>query len=294
MTAPRVALIGFGEVGQALAQGLRANIVSSIVVWDRLLVDPTSAPSRALTQDASLTAAKSMAEAVLDATLVISAVTAGQCLQAATEASRSIGRDCTYLDLNSVSPATKCEAGRVVQRTGAHFVEAAVMSPIAPQGIASPILLGGPHAAACASQVRNLGFVGVDVFSPTLGRASAAKMCRSVIIKGLEALLTESLLAARHHGVEKSVLRSLDDLLPGHDWPLLARYMISRSLLHGTRRAEEMREVSSTLRQANIDPHMSMATVERQSWAARHRSALGTTELEELLDAVNDLSGRTA
>jgi len=294
MTAPRVALVGFGEVGQILARGLRANIAGSIVVWDRLLVDPTSAPSRALRQDASLKAAKSMAEAVLDATLVISAVTAGQCLQAATEASRSIGRECTYLDLNSVSPATKCEAARAVQRGGAYFVEAAVMSPIAPQGIASPILLGGPHSAACASQLRNLGFAGVEVFSPTFGPASAAKMCRSVIIKGLEALLTESLLAARHHGVEKSVLRSLDDLLPGHDWPLLARYMISRSLLHGTRRAEEMREVTATIREAKIDPHMSMATVERQNWAARHRSALEKTGLEELLDAVNDSSGRTS
>ena len=48
-----------------------------------------------------------------------------------------------------------------------------------------------------------------SVFSDEIGRASAAKMCRSVIVKGMEALLGESLLAARHYGVESAVLESL-------------------------------------------------------------------------------------
>jgi 3-hydroxyisobutyrate dehydrogenase-like beta-hydroxyacid dehydrogenase len=124
------------------------------------------------------------------------------------------------------------------------------------------------------------------VFSDQVGKASAAKMCRSVMIKGMEALLTESLLAARHYGVESTVLDSLRNLFPGENWPVLARYMISRSLIHGRRRAEEMREVAKTVAEAGLDSHMSMASAQRQDWAAAFRESASIEELEPLLDAV--------
>ena len=127
---------------------------------------------------------------------------------------------------------------------------------------------------------------GLEFFDPVLGKASAAKMCRSVMIKGLEALLAESLLAARHYGVEASVLASLCDLLPCEDWDAKACYMISRSLLHGRRRSEEMREAAKTVVNAGVNPWMSSACVQRQAWAAEHRESLRHESLTNLLDAV--------
>jgi 3-hydroxyisobutyrate dehydrogenase-like beta-hydroxyacid dehydrogenase len=171
-----------------------------------------------------------------------------------------------------------------VSASGGRYVEAAIMSPIAPKRIASPILLGGPHAATFEEIAKHIGFVGVEVFSPKLGRASAAKMCRSVMVKGLEALLAESLVSARHYGVEETVLASLHDLFPTPSWPALARYMISRSLVHGKRRAEEMREVAKTVREAGMTPWMSEGCVERQSWASRHCDAASSEDLSQLLD----------
>jgi len=106
------------------------------------------------------------------------------------------------------------------------------------------------------------------------------------MIKGVEALLTESLLSARRYGVESTVLESLGNLFPGMDWPTLSAYMISRSLQHGRRRAEEMREVAVTVRDAGIDPHMSLAIASRQDWAATHASAAAIQPLESMLDAI--------
>jgi hypothetical protein len=106
------------------------------------------------------------------------------------------------------------------------------------------------------------------------------------MIKGMEALLTESLLAARHYGVESTVIDSLRNLFPGENWPVLARYMISRSLIHGRRRAEEMREVAQTVAEAGLEPHMSAASAQRQDWAAAFREATSIEELEPMLDAV--------
>jgi Domain of unknown function (DUF1932) len=93
------------------------------------------------------------------------------------------------------------------------------------------------------------------------------------MIKGVEALLTESMLAAREWGVEGRVLESLSNLLPSDDWEALATYMISRSLVHGTRRAEEMREAAHTVAATGIEPLMSDATARRQDWAATYRDA---------------------
>ena len=77
---------------------------------------------------------------------------------------------------------------------------------------------------------------------------------------------------------------SLGNLLPGTDWRELSRYMISRSLLHGRRRAEEMREVAATVRQAGLEPWMSIACAERQDWAADRADAAGVVQLDALLD----------
>jgi hypothetical protein len=109
-------------------------------------------------------------------------------------------------------------------------------------------------------------------------------MCRSVIVKGMEALLAESLLTARRHGVEDVVLASLEDLFPVGDWRKLARYMISRSLQHGRRRAQEMREAARTVAEAGFEPWMSEGIVARQEWAAGQTSALRAEALVDMLD----------
>jgi 3-hydroxyisobutyrate dehydrogenase-like beta-hydroxyacid dehydrogenase len=255
--------------------------------------DSESAPSRALLgRDVRI--GMDAVDAAKGADLVISAVTAGQAVEAASSARAGISAGTFYLDVNSIAPASRQAAAREVGATGGRYVEAAVMSPIGPKRIASPILLGGPHAVDFLPIARDLGFAGASAFSEELGRASAAKLCRSVMIKGMEALLAESLVAARAYGVEDAVLASLKDLMPGPDWPKLARYMISRSIEHGARRAEEMGEAARTVDDAHVDPHMCMATVSRQEWAAQFADALATETLGDMLDAIRALASARA
>jgi len=283
--APRIALIGYGEVGRILAADLRSAGVEDLIVWDRLFPVCASAPRRAAASS-GMPVAASMAQAVSGRDLVISAVTAGNCAPAADEAARAIPSQAVYFDLNSVAPRTKRAAAAAIEAAGGRYVEAAVMSPIAPKRIGSPMLIGGPHAAAFEPLARRLGFAGIRVFDATVGKASAAKMCRSVMVKGLEALLAESLLAARRHGVERAVLESLGDLFPHEDWERIGAYMISRSLEHGARRAEEMREAAHTVADAGLDPLMSLACAARQEWAAGRRLQQPPAAIAELLDAV--------
>jgi len=281
----RLCLLGFGEVGQVLAADLRAQGAEDIVAWDPLFRAPSSGPRRAAATGLAR-ASVSAGEAVAGADLVVSAVTAAQCVAAAGDAAAALAPGAVYLDLNSVSPSTRTAASARIEDVGGRYIEAAVMSPIGPRRIASPMLLGGPHAETLLPRLRALGFAGATAFSAVIGRASAAKMCRSVMVKGMEALLGEALLAARHHGVEQAVLESLRDLFPGVDWRTLSRYMISRSLHHGRRRAEEMREVALTVDEARVGSWMSRAAAERQDWAALHSAALEQPSLEPMLDAI--------
>jgi 3-hydroxyisobutyrate dehydrogenase-like beta-hydroxyacid dehydrogenase len=222
---------------------------------------------------------------VAEADLVISAVTAGQIGEAADSVARHLKRQAYYFDLNSTSPAAKQAAAAVIDAAGARFVEAAIMSPIAPRRVASPMLVGGVHAAGFLPLANQLGFAGAQLFSDKLGAASAAKMCRSVVIKGLEALMLESLLTARKFGVEQAVLDSLQSTSPADTWRTQGRYMISRALVHGRRRAEEMREAARTVAEAGLAPRMSGACAEWQEWAADH-SAAANEGLEQMLDTL--------
>jgi len=279
----RLCLLGFGEVGQTLAADLRAH-VGSITAWDLKFAESASAPTLAAGQLGVIAAADARSS-VAEADLVISAVTAGQIGEAADSVARHLKRQAYYFDLNSTSPAAKQAAAAVIDAAGGRFVEAAIMSPIAPRRVASPMLVGGVHAAGFLPLANQLGFAGAQLFSDKLGAASAAKMCRSVVIKGLEALMLESLLTARKFGVEQAVLDSLQSTSPADTWRTQGRYMISRALVHGRRRAEEMREAARTVAEAGLAPRMSGACAEWQEWAADH-SAAANEGLEQMLDTL--------
>ena len=284
MTGFAVCLLGFGEVGQVLCEDLRAR-VGRLSAWDLDFANSASSCVRVAARYEGL-ASPDARQAVSGADLVISAVTAAQIGEAASSVAPYLKRDAYFFDLNSTSPAAKCAAANIVDSAGARFVEAAIMSPISPRRAASPMLLGGAHARGFLPLAKELGFSGVEAFSEKLGAASAAKMCRSVIVKGLEALMLESLLTARQHDVSDAVIDSLYSLLPSDNWRDTARYMISRALVHGRRRAEEMREAARTVSEVGLSPRMSSACADWEDWASRHPAAATHQDINSMLDAL--------
>jgi len=274
-----ITLIGLGEVGGILAADLAARGHKPAAVFDLRLTDPASPPSVTAVR-LDLNTAPTASAAVTDADLIISAVTAGRALEAAQSAAPHIRPGAFYLDVNSVSPATKQASAAAIEAAGGRYVEASVMSSFPPKRIKTPMLLGGPHAALFAETAAALDFDST-VFATEVGGASAVKMCRSVMVKGMEALFLESMTSARHYGVIDQVLASLKDTLPGIDTAALARYMISRALLHGRRRAEEVREVAKTVAEAGTRPLMSNAIAQHQDWAADQAAALDRSQIAE-------------
>jgi 3-hydroxyisobutyrate dehydrogenase-like beta-hydroxyacid dehydrogenase len=205
----------------------------------------------------------SNAEAVSGAALIISVVTADQAIPAAEESARSIAPGALFCDFNSVAPDPKRAAAKVIEAAGGRYVDVAVMSPVLPGRLKVPLLVGGPHAEAGAAALKALGF-NTRVVGARIGDASAIKMIRSVMVKGIEALSAECALAAHQAGVEGEVIASLDASWKEQGWADRFDYNLDRMLVHGLRRAAEMEEVVKTLDALDTGSAMTRGTVERQ------------------------------
>ncbi len=269
MNIRNIGLVGYGEVGKIFGAALQGRTgIATVGAWDLKFADAAMrAGEQAHARKAGVTVHGSMQALCAASDLIISAVTASNTLAVAQEAAPHIRRGALFLDLNSASPGTKQQAGAVIDAAGGRYVEAGVMTSVPPYGIKVPMLLGGASAAELAAVLAGWGMDAKPV-SEQLGVASAIKMCRSVMIKGLEALVIESYTTAREYGVEEYVLPTLAETFPSIDWQKQGAYLFSRVVQHGKRRAEEMREAANTVREAGFEPFMSAAIADKQQFVA--------------------------
>ena len=262
-----VGLIGYGEVGRILAEDLRQQEVKVAAYDIKLRSDQTGGALRDHAGQHGVTLTASHADLAAQSDFIVSAVTASQAVPVAKACAAAVKQGAWYLDFNSASPGAKQRAAALIDAAGGRYVEGAVMTSVPPYRIKVPLLLGGGDAAALAPRLVELGFV-AKVASDKLGIASAVKMCRSVMIKGLEAMVIESFTTARAYGVEDAVLASLKETFPGIDWEKQGAYFFQRVIEHGRRRSEEVREVAETVREAGLTPWSAQGTAERQAWVA--------------------------
>ncbi|MEC5406124.1 NAD(P)-binding domain-containing protein [Paraburkholderia sp. MPAMCS5] len=272
--AGSIAIIGFGEVGPVFAHAL-ADAGHTVSIFDIKLHD--AATRAAIVERAEQSGARvadDLASALRDAQLVFSAVTASQAEAVASAAAAHLKSGQVFVDLNSVSPAVKQRNSVAIQQNGADYVEAAVMAPVPPQGIRVPMLLGGRVAGKTAERLNALG-MRCEAVAQEVGLASAIKLCRSIMIKGMEALCVQSMLAARQFDVDGRVLASLAASFPGVGWDTgYEAYLIGRVVEHGQRRSEEMREAALMLDGLGISSALAIAVADVQEQLAARGAPL--------------------
>lgn len=265
----KIAFIGYGEVGQLFSRQLATKPGVRITVYDILFDDPLKGPGlRQRASETGVHAANSAADACRDTDIVISSVTADSAVTAAGQIAPYLQPPQVYIDLNSVSPATKERVAGPVRESGADFVEFAVMAPVKEPGIAVPILSGGEKAEVVSARLNEFGMK-ITPVSSTIGTASATKLCRSIVIKGMEALMVDFTLASEKAGVMLAVLASLQASYPGMDWENVAKVMMSRVRQHGIRRAAEMREASRMIAELGLDGSLAQAIADRHESFAK-------------------------
>jgi len=262
----RLGFIGFGEAAQSFLAGFQTETAVSASAFDIKSRDPKGAEKLASAYHATGTKGASTPQEAMSGTeAIFCLVTADQAVNAANEAAPFIPQGTFWFDGNSCSPGAKKRSAEVIDAAGGRYVDMAIMAPVYPKRHKTPVLLSGPHAKAAADFLASL-HMNITVVGPEIGTASSIKMIRSVMVKGLEALTAECFLAARKAGVDDRVINSLIASDPAMDWRNRGAYNLERMLVHGARRAAEMREVALTLQELGFDGAMASATAD---WQAR-------------------------
>ena len=259
----RIGFVGFGEAAYHIAKGLQQPGIQSITAFDIKVTDKLRQRAR----EAETRLVESNAELAQACDIMMSAVTANQAAIAAEQNAPFLTANHIYADLNSVSPGLKQSIARIIEASGDRFAEIAMMAPVPPYGQKVPMLAGGAGAPEFVEKLAPFG-ISAEIVSREVGTAAATKMFRSIMVKGMEALITECVLGATRYNADERVFASLTETFPGIDWKQLADYMVGRVVVHGERRAREMEEVAATLREIDIEPIMAEAIVRRMDWSA--------------------------
>lgn len=282
----QIAFVGFGEAAEAFSKGWGRDIASTVRAYDIKQETPGADGMPAARAAATgIALGETRKAAITDADAVFCLVTADRAVAAAEECASSLKQGAFWFDGNSCSPGSKRRAAQVIESAGGRYVDVAIMSPVYPKMHLTPLLLAGPHADAGRVVLDGLGMA-AQISGPEVGDASSIKMIRSIMIKGMEALTAECLLAARRAGVDERVLASLTGSNPEIDWPKQGAYNLERMMVHGRRRAAEMREVAATLDELGLPNGLAQATADWQQRIGDLTLAAGDDAFSQRADAI--------
>lgn len=298
----RLAFVGFGEAARAFLGGWRdIGLTVDAIAFDlkTLDTDPAVADAKkAEMAELGALVAADLVEVVTGADVIISLVTADQANAVAEGVAAAIRAETVragmgntsplFLDGNSCAPGTKRRSALAIDGAGGRYVDMAVMAPVHPKLHRTPVLFSGPNTTAALELAQALSMDAREA-AGDVGTASSIKMIRSVMMKGMEALFLECVLAGRRAGVDDVVLDSLEVTYPGFGFKVRAAYMQERVMTHGVRRASEMREVARTVDDLGLVGDMARAAVEWQQRVGDlglDANAIGAEDYRALADAI--------
>jgi 3-hydroxyisobutyrate dehydrogenase-like beta-hydroxyacid dehydrogenase len=264
----RITFIGFGEVAGAFC-GALASRGADIAAYDVLLGQPEGLERLRARAGSVAVSFLPLPDALYGAKYVLSTVTTTVARAAAKQCAEHLKPGQRFLDLNATEPEAKKEIAKVIEASGASFVEGALLGAVGVTGAKTEILLGGPHARDAEAELAGTLGLNAKFYSEELGRASMFKMLRSVFSKGMEALLIEFLVAAERAGLRADLWSEVVNLFATQPFEKVAlNWVRSHSGAHGRRR-EEVKQVVGVLRSLGIEPTMTSAAQEVFEQSAR-------------------------
>ena len=281
MNGSSIAFIGLGEAASTIISGWGNNRANQIQAFDiKLQSDHTKEEIIARASKLNIQIKFSLKELIRDADLIFSTVTADQALAVAKKVSMHLKKGSFFFDLNSCAPSSKQEACENIQIFDGRYVDVAVMAPVSAKKHLVPLMISGDKAFQARAILEKLP-MDVKIIEGPVGRASSIKMVRSIMVKGLEALTAECALAAVEADVLDEVFNSLSAEHPHFDIIKHSIYNFERSLSHGKRRSEELKEVSKMLEDLRLANHMSKATAIWQNNIGSLEKTNSMSELKE-------------
>jgi 3-hydroxyisobutyrate dehydrogenase-like beta-hydroxyacid dehydrogenase len=244
----KIAILGLGEAGSHFANDLAVMNIA-VIGYDpnlRHILHP------------AVQLAASNAEAACGADVVLSVNLSAVAENVAREVFPVLQPGQLYADMNTASPDTKRAVAAILQPSGASVVDVAIMAPVPPRGIFTPFLTSGPGATLFAQKLNSFGLK-ISVLSNVIGEAATHKLLRSIVYKGIAAVIGEAVAAGQSFGLEPYIREQIRSII-GNDDTLIDRFL-EGSKTHALRRSHELEAVVQMLETRNIEPVMSRATL---------------------------------
>lgn len=245
----KITVFGLGEAGSSIAEDLA---VAGVEVEG---FDPAdvATPNGIRRHDDPVSA-------VSGADLVLAITASADSERAMAQAWESIPDDAIYADMATSAPQRKQRLAGVAAERGSPFADAALMAPIAGNGLSTPTLASGTGAAGLAEALNPLGG-NIEVIGPDAGVAAARKLMRSVVTKGLAGLVREAMTAAEATGDAAWAWQHLVDLVESADETSMRR-LVDGTELHAKRRIAEMEAARDYLFGLGVPFDMTTGTIE--------------------------------
>ena len=264
----RLGFIGFGEVAYELSRGFKSEGIEGIVAYDPMKNDSRYGP---LVKDradaAAVTLLVAPGDVVRQADVIIAAVPGSHALQAAEAILADLNEAKLYADVSTSSPTTKRKIAALIAETGAGFVDGALMGGLTQLQHKVPTLVSGSGAENFISKMECC-HMNLEKVSDKAGDAIAVKLVRSVYMKGVATLEVEMLEAAHKLQVEELVLDSIAHSVDAKPFKDMMNFLVTASAIHAERQTHEMADCMTMLRDLEIAPTMTEATMKRLQWLA--------------------------
>ena len=276
-TSPRIGILHPGEMGVSVAATLRN--AGHAVLW---ISEGRSQQTRARAAQHHLTEVQSLKALCAQCTLIVS-VCPPSAAETVADAVAAQGFAGIFLDANAIAPQTTVRIAEKMEAAGIRFVDGGIIGGPAWEPGRTWLYLSG-KAAQEISPLFQAGPLETEVIGPTIGSASALKMCFAARTKGITALLCAVLATAEQLGVrdalERDWARRDPDLVPQ------TQQSVRRVTAKAWRFAGEMQEIAATFAAAGLPDGFHRAAAEVYQQLARFKNAPDLPELTAVLAAL--------
>jgi 3-hydroxyisobutyrate dehydrogenase-like beta-hydroxyacid dehydrogenase len=285
----RLGLVGYGEIGSTLGRGLRGAGLATIACYDKYAFDgPYADLIQSRAKEAGVTLVRSNQELADAADLIFSVTPGSASLESAAAFAPCLAKRHIFADFASATPKIKIEVAARLAGSGALLGDGSIEGT-PKNGYSMRMLSSGPAGERVRDMLVPWGMQ-IEFMGDKLGTASGIKILRSVLIKGIEALTDEMLLAARHYGLDEIVLASAAKTL-ARPWMDTVESLTPSGVIHAKRRAEELEMSAEAVQDAGVEPLMSRAVAARLRWKDElglkdHFKGVVPANYKEAIDAI--------
>lgn len=272
----KLGYMGFGEAAFHMAAGLSAAGLDGQIAYDPAATMEAHAGARKTylgrLDKAQVKAAESPAQ-LAEAVEIVILIVPGSVAQAAAETILPhLQPGQMLVDVCSSSPDLKAGIAENCAAKAVGYVDSPMLGPLPVYGHKVPIAASGVSAQAWHDAATPFGMV-IEVIDGPAGRASRIKLSRSIFTKGFEALLVETFQFACKNGVEDVVMNSLSETMDKVSFHQSAQRYLAGDLVHAARRAHEIEDAITIMRETGITPLVAEAALARLTRSANSGSA---------------------